>query len=122
MHWTAVAFVFVGGGLGSVLRYAISLGVTRFLNHQLPLATFFSNMISTALLAWVVWRLAPQLSPNGLLFLTIGFCGGFSTFSTFSLETFELLRSGQNTWAVLNVVLSVVFALLILFILSKSLK
>ncbi len=122
MHWLSVLMVFIGGGLGSVLRYGISIGVLRMISLGLPLATLVSNMVSTALLAIVVWRLAPQLSPNGLLFLTIGFCGGFSTFSTLSLETFELLKTEQYLWAAMNVIVSVALALTLLFILSKSIK
>ena len=122
MHWLSVLMVFIGGGLGSVLRYGISMGVLRMISLGLPLATLVSNMVSTALLAIVVWRLAPQLSPNGLLFLTIGFCGGFSTFSTLSLETFELLKTEQYLWAAMNVIVSVALALTLLFILSKSIK
>jgi CrcB protein len=104
--------VFLGGGAGSVTRYALSLMVGG-LGLRLPLATLLSNALaSVSLVAAVVWlqktNLAQSLYPY---LLVIGFCGGLSTFSTFSWETFALWRSGHVTMAALNVLLNLLLAM-----------
>ena len=87
--------VFLGGGLGSGLRYAIS----RYLNPLLPhfyLGTFTVNIIG-CLLIGVVFGLSMRnevLSPAQTALFATGFCGGFTTFSSFSFEQLMLLREG----------------------------
>ena len=115
-------WVFLGGGLGSMARYGVSLLIQRQSAFEFPLATLISNMASTMILGYIVWKWNTQLSHSMVIFLTIGFCGGFSTFSTFSLETFQLIRSEQWFWAISNVIVSAGAAIALLFILSKSLR
>lgn len=100
--------VFVGGGLGSVLRFAIS----RWLPvepGQLPCATLAANLISCLVLGFLFMALLDRndVSYNQKLFFTVGFCGGFSTFSTFSLENMQLLESGHGLLMAINIVGSV---------------
>jgi len=105
MNWLAV---FVGGGAGSVLRYFISLRVNPKA-PDFPMATYFSNLLACAILA-VVLILASQKqdwNPRWSALLITGFCGGLSTFSTFSLENVVLLRHGLWMTLFLNVFLSV---------------
>jgi len=110
--------IFVGGGLGSLARFGISsLMLARF-DTQLPLATLLSNVLSCCVLGIVVGLLNEKIMTNDVLkgLVMIGFCGGFSTFSAFSYETLELIKSGYFIYATANVLVSVVLCLFVLFL------
>ena len=90
---TAPLYVFMGGGAGSVCRYALGLLLARPGNHW-PWATWACNMVGCLLIGLLLgwFQRRPALACQ-LLFVT-GFCGGFTTFSTFSADTLGLLRQG----------------------------
>lgn len=115
--------IFIGGGLGSIARYAIGrLSVLAFGNTIFPLGTLMANVLSTALLAVFVVSIGKEyLQGLWIPFLIIGFCGGFSTFSTFSFETLTLMNEGKWIWAGANVLISVVSCLALIYIISKQL-
>lgn len=102
-----------GGAVGAMCRYAISL-LPVLQRGPFPLATFLTNLAGAVLIGLVVgasqrWA---QLPPALLLFLRVGVCGGFTTFSTFSLESLVLLEDGRPGLFGLYVVLSVALCLL----------
>lgn len=111
-----VLAVFVGGGLGSLCRYALSAFLPSA-NATFPLATLCANVCACFVLGYLTnYLLRDNLSEYWKLLLGTGFCGGFSTFSTFSKETLELSQAGFTIWAVLYLVLSLVLGVLAVFL------
>lgn len=118
--WLAV---FIGGGLGSVVRYAISLLFQRIdVKGAFPWATLSANLIATAILAWLVLRFEvhAQGKEQWRALLAIGFCGGFSTLSTFSYENYHLLREDLYGYALVNILLSVGAGILLFHLFARS--
>ena len=102
-------FVGVGGFVGSVLRYVVSLIPLRH-ESGFPLVTLGINVLGAFVLGLIMALSGrfPSLDPRTLLFLKVGICGGFTTFSTFALEAQGLLSGGKLWAAVLYMLLSVV--------------
>ena len=96
--------VFIGGGTGSVARWLLSLKLNP-MHHALPLGTLTANLIGAFIIgAGLAWfNRLPQVDPIWRLLITTGFCGGLTTFSTFSSEVVFLLQAGRFSWALLNV-------------------
>lgn len=99
------AIVFIGGGLGAVARYWLSGAVYRIVSSQFPYGTLTVNLLGCLLIGLLMSLFAERfvVSQELRLFLTLGFLGGFTTYSTFSYETIQLLRDGQNLNALANV-------------------
>ena len=103
-----ILLVGLGGFAGSAARYSVSL-LAKGLGWKWPVATFLVNLLG-ALLIGALWGKAMQM-PESRWILTLGtagFCGGFTTFSAFSLEVLELLRNGDYGVGLLYVAASVV--------------
>jgi len=99
--------VFIGGGTGSVLRWFLSLRLNPA--HQIiPLGTLTANLIGAFIIgAGLAWfNRMTHIDPLWKLLITTGFCGGLTTFSTFSAEVVFLLQDGRFGWAFLNVTLN----------------
>ena len=96
--------VFIGGGTGSVARWLLSLKLNP-MHPALPLGTLTANLIGAFIIgAGLAWfNRLPQVDPIWKLLITTGFCGGLTTFSTFSSEVVFLLQAGRFSWALLNV-------------------
>ena len=106
-------YIAAGSALGGVSRYLVGGMVQRILDTTFPAGTLVVNLTGSFLLGLFL-RYAletPTLTPELRAFLTIGFCGGYTTFSTFSYETFALLEDGQWARAGLYAALSVLLAL-----------
>lgn len=119
-NWLAI---FIGGGAGSLARYAVSLLMGRwFVGAAFPWATLFSNVLATLVIGLLVWRWQVHAEGKEMWWalLAVGFCGGFSTFSAFSLETIQLMREGLAFVAWLNVIVSVSACMLILHLIAKA--
>jgi CrcB protein len=91
-----VLLVFVGGGFGSVSRYLLSKWVNNF-DTNLPYGTMLSNVLGSLLIGLILGYLAktPHLSHSQSLLLATGFCGGFTTFSTFAYENHIFFKNGD---------------------------
>ncbi len=115
-------YIFIGGGLGSLARYGVSKFSEHYFSIQFPIATFISNMVSCIILGLVIYIFKEKINYQSFIspLLLIGFCGGFSTFSTFSNETVQLVTNGQWFWAIANVLISIVTAFSIIYWLKTT--
>lgn len=105
-QWLAVA---AGGAMGALLRYWVSTGTHALLGRAFPYGTFTVNVLGSLLMGFLyVWLLDRVVSgPVVRAFLLIGLLGGFTTFSSFSIESLNLIEAGQVIKAFVNVLLSV---------------
>ena len=111
-----VLVVFIGGGFGSVLRYVIG----KWLNNTpngFPYGTFAANILGSLLIGIILGYAAKSetLSQNHALLLATGFCGGFTTFSTFAYENHLFLKSGDFTSFAVYTIASFVIGFLAVF-------
>ena len=107
-------WVGLGGGIGAILRFLIAV---TWKNISFPYSTLFINIIGSLIIGIVfAYSIRPGALPEQLkLFLATGICGGFTTFSSFSLENMQLLRSGNYAAAVMYMLISVTASLLAVF-------
>lgn len=108
-----VAWVALGGAFGASLRYVVAIGVHQVLGYGFPYGTLLVNTAGSALIGYLVVFLPDTAAgiPALRLLLITGVLGGFTTFSTFSLETLVLFENGHIGRALLNVALSIVTCL-----------
>ena len=111
----AFLLVGAGGAAGSMARYGVSFIISKFTQNPFPFGTFAINIIGSLLIGILFGLLARHqwLQVGGYLLLASGFCGGFTTFSTFALENVTLMQKGQSTLAILYIGLSVIVGLLL---------
>jgi protein CrcB len=102
----------LGGALGAVCRYLLGQVIPK-LGSGFPLGTFAVNIIGCFVIGLVVGIAGrhTDIDPRLILFLQTGICGGFTTFSTFSLESLTLIEEGRITIGILYIVLSVLLGL-----------
>jgi len=113
MGYLGYLLVFLGAGVGGALRHGVNLGAARLLGSGLPYGTFAINVIGSFVMGILTeyWAQKSGLPQPLRLFLTTGILGGFTTFSTFSLDTAMLWERGEGvaafTYAAASVVLSI---------------
>ena len=88
--------VFIGGGLGSALRYLVAIAMNQY-SKVLPFGTFTVNILGCLLIGMILGYAQKEntLTSNQILLLATGFCGGFTTFSAFANENLELVKNGE---------------------------
>ncbi|OYW58546.1 MAG: protein CrcB [Bosea sp. 12-68-7] len=112
---TSTLLVFVGAGLGGVLRHGINLVSPRWFGTGFPAGTLLINILGSALMGliagWLAFKTEAGWSQHARLFLTTGILGGFTTFSAFSLDAVLLWERGESGLAVAYVLGSVILSL-----------
>ncbi|HRG18664.1 MAG TPA: fluoride efflux transporter CrcB [Flavobacterium lutivivi] len=108
-----IFFIAIGGAVGSILRFLVSQIVSKFWTGNFPLATFTVNVLGCFMIGFFVGITTKNNLDNGLKWLLItGLCGGFTTFSTFSMENITLLQNNHFTTAFVYVISSVIISIL----------
>ncbi|MBU1043042.1 MAG: fluoride efflux transporter CrcB [Candidatus Omnitrophica bacterium] len=109
-------YIGIGGATGALLRYWISGFIQRFFNGGFPWGTLSVNLIG-ALIIGFLWGAFESVivSQNIKLFCFIGVLGSFTTFSTFSIENFHLLRDGEYNFFAINVLASFILGMILVF-------
>lgn len=113
-----VLLVFLGGGIGSALRYLVSRSFTGWINNPFPYSTFIVNIVGCFLIG--IFLTLPEkfdwFTIEYRLFLATGICGGFTTFSTFSYENYALIKEGDYMYFICYTVLSFALGLTATFL------
>jgi CrcB protein len=111
MSFATTLYVMIGGALGTLARYGISVAAQP-VSRNLPWGTIGINILGSFIIGFFGTLTLAQgrypVSENVRIFVMIGLCGGFTTFSSFSLQTLDLMRNGAMLRAAINVVASVV--------------
>ena len=110
-----ILLVGLGGSIGSMARYAASLLIT---SKSFPYATLFVNIIGSFIigLVFAIGIKEAGLANNWKLFLATGICGGFTTFSAFSLENMGMIQSGKITMAVIYILFTIILGVVATFL------
>ncbi len=113
----SVIAISVGASLGALLRWQLGLKLNSLL-PALPLGTLSANLIGAYIIGVAIayFSQVPQLSPEARLLIITGFCGGLTTFSTFSAEVFTQLQNSQILWALRTTLVHIVGSVLLTFL------
>ncbi len=114
--------VFIGGGLGCLFRYGISILSGILLKTTLPAGTMLSNILSCLTLSIFLLLFHDRVSANSAIRLLVltGFCGGLSTFSAFSYESVMLFRSGNILYGLANIIINIAVCFFLMAVLVKE--
>lgn len=119
--WFRLFYIFVGGGIGALLRYLISGLIQKQSSGIFPYGTLAVNLIGAVFIGFL-WELFQHItvSTNIRVFVLIGLIGALTTFSTFSLETMNLLKDKEYVQALINVVFNNISCLVLVFLGSAA--
>jgi CrcB protein len=105
----------LGSALGGMARYWCSGVIARTFGETFPWGTIIVNASGSLIIGFLATLMSPDgrllVPPDARAFLTLGLCGGYTTFSSFSLQTLHLVRDGEWLWATANVLFSVILCL-----------
>lgn len=109
-----ISLIFIGAGLGGVLRYGISTGIYNLFNKNFPYGTLVVNVSGSFLMGFLfvlILERFQSIAPQLRALLLIGFLGGYTTFSSFSIETINLMENANWFSAIVNILLSTTLCL-----------
>ena len=108
-----ILYIAIGGAIGSVLRYLTSVFVNKYWANQFPLATLLTNVLGCLIIGFLIGILEKNNLANSNLkwFLITGFCGGYTTFSTFGYENYSLFQSNNSLLAFGYIALSILLGI-----------
>lgn len=92
--WKSILLIGLGGGMGSIFRFLVSHFTRKYWSSGFPMATFLVNVSGCLLIGLIIGLLLKSNTSNDLKMLfVVGFCGGYTTFSAFALENFQLIQA-----------------------------
>ncbi len=115
--WQNMILIGTGGFFGSVLRYGTNEMVLKLIETNKPLGTFAVNVVGSFIIGIVLglFENGTLISANWKMFLAVGFCGGFTTFSSFALENLSMMQAQQFFTSILYIVISIFVGLLAVY-------
>jgi len=118
MSWQAILLTGAGGFVGSILRYLTGEILRKFWENPFPVGTMVVNVLGSLIIGIVAgWLAKSSMGDSWLKFMIItGFCGGFTTFSSFTFENLQLLKSGNYTTSAIYIFSSIILGLVAVFL------